>query len=152
MRPIRPNPKGPYGKLTGETYAGGPVVLLACGIGITPLLALLGELPYRPGDATLVYRARDESEIAFRGELECFAAHRGVRVVFLLGGRADRPSWLPAGHAGQTDTGALRQIAPRIAHSHVYVCGPDGWAEAARRAARTAGTPGDRIHTELFTW
>jgi ferredoxin-NADP reductase len=56
--------EGPYGKLTGDTYTGGPVVLLACGIGVTPLLALLGELSYRPGEATLVYRARSETEVA----------------------------------------------------------------------------------------
>src|SRR5690242_19155294 len=55
--------EGPYGKLTGEQYTGGPLVMLACGIGITPLLALLGELPYQPGQATLVYRARSEAEI-----------------------------------------------------------------------------------------
>lgn len=55
--------------------------MMACGIGVTPLLALLGELPYRPGEATLIYRARNETEIAFREELEWFAARRGVRVI-----------------------------------------------------------------------
>ena len=144
--------EGPYGKLTGETYTGGPVVLLACGIGVTPLLALLGELPYRPGEATLVYRARTESEIAFRGELEWFARHRGVRLVFLLGARAGRHSWLPAQHADHADADALRQIAPQVAAAHVFVCGPDAWTEAARTAAHAAGTPAGRLHTELFSW
>ncbi|GIF14020.1 hypothetical protein [Actinoplanes teichomyceticus] len=50
--------EGPYGELTGETCTGGPVVRLARGIGVTPLLSLLGELPYRPGEATLIYRAQ----------------------------------------------------------------------------------------------
>jgi hypothetical protein len=86
----------PYGKLTGETYNGGPVVILACGIGVTPLLSLFGELPYRPGEATLIYRARNEREIAFRAELDWFAAGRGVSVIHLLGPRATGPSWLPA--------------------------------------------------------
>jgi predicted ferric reductase len=144
--------EGPYGKLTGETYTGGPVVLLACGIGVTPLLALLGELPYRPGEATLVYRARTEAEVAFRAELDWFAQHRGVRVVYLLGPRADRPSWLPGAAASLGDVDALRQIAPAIARSQVYVCGPDAWAAAASTAARSAGVPADRLHTELFSW
>jgi predicted ferric reductase len=144
--------EGPYGKLTGETYSGGPVLLLACGIGVTPLLALLGELPYRRGEATLVYRARDEAEIAFRAELEWFAAHRGVRLLFLLGARARRPSWLPAQYADHTDADALRKIAPHVAHAHVYICGPDAWTEAARTAAHAAGTPRHRVHTELFSW
>jgi predicted ferric reductase len=153
---LRPGTKalieGPYGKLTGETYTGGPVVLLACGIGVTPLLALLGELPYRPGEATLVYRARTEAELAFRDELEWFAANRGVRLVFLLGARAERPSWLPAQYADHADADALREIAPHVAQAHVYICGPDAWTEPARTAARSAGTPAERVHTELFTW
>ncbi|GIE53672.1 oxidoreductase [Amorphoplanes nipponensis] len=144
--------EGPYGKLTGETYPGGPVVLLACGIGVTPLLSLLGELPYGPGEATLVYRARSAAEVAFRGELDWFATQRGVRVVRLLGPRAARPSWLPGQFAGHGDAEALRGIVPDIARSHVFVCGPDSWTEAARAAARGAGVPAGRLHTELFSW
>jgi predicted ferric reductase len=153
---LRPGTKalieGPYGKLTGESYDGGPVVMLACGIGVTPLLSLLGELPYRPGQATLIYRARSEQELAFRAELEWFAAHRGVRVSYLLGPRADRPSWLPGKHADHADADALRKIAPDIARSHVYICGPDAWTEAARAAVLDSGTPAERLHTELFSW
>ncbi|MCU7729185.1 ferric reductase-like transmembrane domain-containing protein [Actinoplanes sp. KI2] len=144
--------EGPYGKLTSETYAGGPVTMLACGIGVTPLLSLLGELPYGPGEATLIYRARSEAEIAFRYELEWFAARRGVRVVYLLGRRAQRESWLPAQYADHADAAALTEIAPYVARSDVYICGPEVWAEAARAAARQAGTPAERVHTELFSW
>jgi predicted ferric reductase len=153
---LRPGTKtlieGPYGKLTGQTYTGGPVVLLGCGIGITPLLALLGELPYAPGEATLIYRARTETEIAFREELEWFAVHRGVRVVYLLGPRATRPSWLPAQYADHTDADALRSIVPGLARSQVYLCGPEAWTEAARAAAQEAGVAPQYLHTELFAW
>ena len=144
--------EGPYGKLTAESYAGGPVVLLACGVGVTPLLALLGDLRYRPGEATLVYRARAEREVAFREELDWFARHRGVRVVYQLGHRATHRSWLPAAAARFGDVPALQRIAPDIARSRVYVCGPDEWADAARAAARAAGVPADRVHTERFAW
>ncbi|MCM4084382.1 ferredoxin reductase family protein [Paractinoplanes hotanensis] len=153
MRPgTRTMIEGPYGKLTGDSYTGGPVVLLACGIGVTPLLALLGELPYQPGEATLVYRARDDADVAFRNELQWFATNRGVRLMLLLGGRADRPSWLPAQYADHADDDALRQIAPHVAHAHVYICGPDAWTDAARSAVHAAGTPADRVHTEQFSW
>ncbi|BCJ40291.1 oxidoreductase [Actinoplanes ianthinogenes] len=144
--------EGPYGKLTGESYAGGPVVLVACGIGVTPLLSLLGELPYQPGEATLIYRARTEAELAFRSELEWFARHRGVRVVTLLGPRAEGSSWLPGSLAGQGDAATLRQIVPQVATAHLYVCGPEAWAESVRGAALEAGVAADRLHTELFSW
>jgi ferredoxin-NADP reductase len=126
--------------------------MIACGIGVTPLLSLLGELPYGPGQATLIYRARNEAEVAFRDELEWFAARRGVRVVYLLGRRAPRESWLPAQYADHADAAALREIVPYVARSDVYICGPESWAEAARAAAREAGTPAGRVHTELFSW
>ena len=126
--------------------------MLACGIGITPLLALLGELPYRPGEATLIYRARREADIAFRRELEWYTAHRGVRVVYLLGRRAGRPSWLPGPVASDGDVEVLRRIAPDVSLSRVYVCGPPAWSEAARDAALTAGVGLDRVHTEQFAW
>jgi predicted ferric reductase len=144
--------EGPYGRLTGETYRGGPVTMFACGVGITPLLALLWDLPYRPGEATLVYRARSAADLAFRSELDWLAAHRGVRTVYLLGNRADRPSWLPARYADNTDVGALHQVAAAIAEHHIYICGPPEWTEAVRAAARSAGVPRDRLHTELFAW
>ncbi|HEY3506570.1 MAG TPA: ferredoxin reductase family protein [Actinocatenispora sp.] len=144
--------EGPYGKLTGETYAGGPVLMLACGIGITPLLALLGELPYRPGGATLLYRARGADALAFRAELDGLAARRGVRVVPLLGPRAGTPSFLPRDRAGRGDAAVLRELVPDVAGRDVYVCGPDAWADAALAAAREAGVPGERLHTERFAW
>ncbi|MBM2619569.1 ferric reductase-like transmembrane domain-containing protein [Actinoplanes sp. LDG1-06] len=139
--------EGPFGKLTGENYTGGPVVLLACGIGITPLLALLGELPYGPGEATLLYRVRDEASTAFRHELDRFAAERGVRVVYLTGPRARSRSWLPAGR-----TDELTALAPDIRAARVFICGPEAWATEAQAAVRAAGVPASRVHTELFSW
>jgi predicted ferric reductase len=153
LRPgVRALIEGPYGVMTGDSYPGGPVVMLACGIGITPLLSLLGDLPYAPGQATLIYRARSEAEVAFRDELDWFAAERGVQLIFLLGERASRPSWLPAQYADHTDAGALNQLAPQLPQAHVYICGPDSWTAAARTAARTAGVPDDHLHTEQFAW
>jgi ferredoxin-NADP reductase len=142
--------EGPYGNLTGESYTGGPVVLLGCGIGVTPLLSLLGELPYRPGEATLVYRARREADLAFRQELEWFATQRGVRVVYLLGPRAHRRSWLPYELSGWTDVQGLRAVAPDVGRAHVYLCGPDEWMAAAAEAVTAAGAP--YLHAERFAW
>ena len=144
--------EGPYGRLTGESYDGGPVTMFACGIGITPLLALLQELPYREGEATLVYRARSEEELAFLAELDWLIDHRGVRVVYLLGPRAGGNSWLPRSFADHADVDALRQLDPGIADHQIYVCGPDPWTDAVVAAARGAGVPANRTHTEQFSW
>lgn len=144
--------EGPYGALTGAHYRGGGVTLLACGVGVTPLLALLYELPYRPGQAVLAYRAGTAADLALRGELDRLAAQRGVRVVYLTGPRASRPSWLPAGLAGRPDADVLREVSPYVARHDVYICGPDGWMRAALAAAYAAGVPAEHIHLERFAW
>ena len=144
--------EGPYGRLTAESYRGGPVTMLACGVGITPLLALLWDLPYGHGQATLVYRARHADEVAFLDEIEWLARQRGVRLVPLIGPRAEPGSWLPAEYADYTDAGALLQIAPDIAAHDLYLCGPDQWTHAVRAAARAAGVPAEHLHRERFGW
>ncbi len=144
--------EGPYGRMTKANYSGGPVTMLACGIGVTPLLALLWDLPFDYGRATLVYRTRHPHEVAFLRELEWLARDRGVRLVPLVGPRAAEGSWLPRAYAEYTDTEALREIAPGVAGHNVYVCGPDAWTAAVLRAARELGVPPARLHRERFAW
>ncbi|MFI2647170.1 ferric reductase-like transmembrane domain-containing protein [Micromonospora fulviviridis] len=144
--------EGPYGRLTGERWRGGGITMLACGVGITPLLALLWELPYAPGQAVLLYRARTPEDLAFRAELDRLAAERGLVVHHLVGPRAGRPSWLPAHAEGLSDAEALRRLSPGVAGHDVFLCGPDGWVDAARAAIRAAGVPDAHTHHERFAW
>ena len=144
--------EGPYGRMTAATYLGGQVTMLGCGVGVTPLLALLWDLPYGFGKATLVYRTRRPDEVAFLDELEWLSRHRGVRLVPLVGPRAAAGSWLPAEFADYEDTAALLALSPDIAGHDVYVCGPDTWTAAVLRAARQAGVPAARLHRERFDW
>jgi predicted ferric reductase len=151
---LRPGTKvlveGPYGRLTPARRSVRKVTMIASGVGITPLRALLEELPYGPGDVTLLYRARHELDLVFRGELERLAAGRGVRVLYLLGPRGRDGSWLPAGWGH--DARALRHLVPDIGHHDVFVCGPDRWMDAVVLAARQNRVPDDRIHLERFSW
>jgi ferredoxin-NADP reductase len=148
--------EGPYGRLTADLQRRGRVTLLAAGIGITPMRALLEELRFQPGDATLLYRARADDELTFRAELEHLAEQRGVRLVYLTGPRArrrnGRSSWLPESLAHLSDADALRLLVADIARHDVFICGPADWAAAARRAALDCGVPGEHVHEERFAW
>ncbi|WP_329048864.1 ferredoxin reductase family protein [Amycolatopsis sp. NBC_01488] len=145
--------EGPYGRLTGTVRKGRKIALFASGIGITPLRALLDELPYRPGEAVLFQRAGRAADLLFRREIEDLAARRGIRIHPLLGRRSrDRASWLPAGYATVPDEQVLRHLVPGIAEHDVYVCGPDAWTHAVVESARRAGVPADRVHSERFGW
>ncbi|WP_020660773.1 ferredoxin reductase family protein [Amycolatopsis benzoatilytica] len=145
--------EGPYGRLTATVRKGRKLALFASGIGITPLRALLEELPFAPGEAVLFYRAGRPADLLFRQELEDLALRRGIRIHYLLGRRSrNRRSWLPAGYAPVPDDQALRHLVPDIASRDVYVCGPDAWTAAVLESARRAGVPADRAHSELFGW
>jgi predicted ferric reductase len=138
--------EGPYGTLTGAARTVRQMTLIACGVGITPLRALLEEQPYRPGEAVLLYRARTAADLVFRKELDALARARGIRLVYLVGPRAAATSWRPRG-APQ-----LRELVPDIAGHDVFLCGPRPWMDAAARAALGCGVPPQRIHFEEFGW
>ena len=145
--------EGPYGRLTGEHRIGGKVAMLACGIGITPMRALLEDLDYAPGEATLVYRARSQPDLIFRTELERLSERRGVTVHYLTGPRvAGRASWLPQESARWRDSDALLHLVPDLRERDVFVCGPDAWMDAVAAAALAAGLPDAALHQERFTW
>jgi ferredoxin-NADP reductase len=145
--------EGPYGRMHAGVRARRKVTLLAGGIGVTPLRALLEELPQGPGDVTLVYRASTPQELVFKEELDTLVASRGARVFYAIGPRiAGRASWLPRQAAGLSDAEALRQLVPDVADNDVYLCGADAWMQAARQAALDAGVPPERIHLERFSW
>ncbi|MDQ1615639.1 MAG: hypothetical protein QOJ60_1578 [Actinomycetota bacterium] len=156
LRALRPGTRamleGPYGRLTGAVRTSPKVTLVAAGIGITPMRALLEEMPYAAGEAVLLYRARSERDLVFRAELDGLAADRGASVVYLIGRRGKGGSWLPAGRQRSTDAKELRALVPDIAEHDVYVCGPDHWMAAVRDTALATGVPPERIHLERFSW
>ncbi|MEU0251738.1 ferredoxin reductase family protein [Streptomyces sp. NPDC006184] len=131
--------EGPYGSLTADRATGRPTLLIAAGVGITPLRALFETLP---GEVTLLYRARSVEDLALGGELEAIARQRGARVRYALNG--------PHGERPDLTAGSLSAAFPGLAGHDVYICGPHGFAQDLYRALRTAGVPDRRIHHESF--
>jgi predicted ferric reductase len=145
--------EGPYGRLTADVRTRRRVTMLASGIGVTPLRALLEELPAAPGDLTLVYRTSGSRDALFTDELDQLARTRGVRVLHAPGHRLPgRASWLPQQAAHLSDAEGLLHLVPDVADHDVYLCGSPEWMDAARRAALDAGVPAEHIHLERFTW
>jgi ferredoxin-NADP reductase/DMSO/TMAO reductase YedYZ heme-binding membrane subunit len=145
--------EGPYGRLHAGVRTRRKVTLLASGIGISPMRALLEGLPQQPGDVTLIYRARTEADLVLRAEIEQLAQARGARVFYVLGRRVrGRHTWLPESAAALSDADALRRLVPDIAEQDVYLCGATEWMDAAECAARECGVPASRIHSERFSW
>ncbi|MFD8821360.1 ferric reductase-like transmembrane domain-containing protein [Streptomyces sp. NPDC059605] len=133
--------EGPYGSFTSNRRTVPKVLLLAGGIGITPLRALFETLP---GHVTLVYRARRTVDLALRGELDAIAARRRATVHYVVDEPAERSSPLTAR--------ALSALVPDLAAHDVYLCGPPGMTGATIGALREAGVPTRRIHHESFAF
>ncbi|GGS72756.1 ferredoxin reductase family protein [Streptomyces cinerochromogenes] len=132
--------EGPYGSLTADRAAGRHTLLIAAGVGVTPLRALFETLP---GEVTLLYRARSAKDLALGGELEAIARWRGGRVLYALNG--------PGGERPPLTAETLRTAFPGPADDlDVFLCGPDGFARDVYRALRAAGVPDRRIHHESF--
>jgi predicted ferric reductase len=131
--------EGPYGSLTQDRQTSPKCLLIAGGVGITPLRALFETLP---GDVTLLYRARTAEDLALGGELEAIARWRGGRVLYALNG--------PDGNRPSLTAEALRAAFPDLARHDVYLCGPHGFARDLYEALTAAGVPDRRIHHESF--
>jgi predicted ferric reductase len=138
--------EGPYGAFTDEARSRDKVLLIAGGIGITPLRALLEGIPLGVHVA-LLYRCRRPGEVIFRSELEQLVRWRGGSVRYLHEARGDpRDPWRPLGPA------TIRWLVPDVATRDVYLCGPPGLLEDARRSLRTLGVPEAQIHCEQFAF
>jgi predicted ferric reductase len=132
--------EGPYGAVTSARRRLGNVLLIAGGVGITPMRALFETLPLGPGqDLLLLYRARTAEDLLFRDELDAIAARRGARVAYLLG-----PDREPLSAAG------LLRMVPDLTERDVYLCGSPGLTTAVRAALGTAGLPPEQVHEERF--
>jgi predicted ferric reductase len=142
--------EGPYGRLTGALRQRRHLTFMACGIGITPMRALLEAEYYRPGEAVLIYRAGAPTDFTFYREIEHLARDRGVEVHYLAGRRRADASWLPDGYTD--DVAALRWLAPNVARSDVYVCGPQPWMDAVVDTLAHAGIAEEHVHLEKFSW
>ena len=144
---LRPGTKviaeGPYGAFT-PTTSGRRVLMIAGGVGITPIRALLAALPKRKsGGATLIYRASHPREIVFRRELDAIAAQRNATVHYVVGSRAE------LGYDPLAPE-ELEALVPGLKQREAYVCGPDGMTEAALDSLQAVGVKQRHIHHESF--
>lgn len=110
-------------------------LLLAGGIGMTPLLAMAQALAARGADFTLCVFARSEEHLAFAGALHSPPLAPHLRLHLDQGDATQR-----------IDLRAL--LAERALGTHLYVCGPGGFMKAVREAA--AHWPEDALHAEYF--
>jgi ferredoxin-NADP reductase len=135
--------EGPYGAFT-PALSSRRVLLIAGGVGITPIRAMFAALPRRMSDGiTLLYRASRPRDVVFSRELDAIAADRNAGLRYLIGSR-ERLGYDPLAPEH------LLRMVPGLHRYEAYVCGPPGMTQTAVNSLRAAGIPSRRIHHESF--
>jgi predicted ferric reductase len=136
---------GPFGKFT-ERPANRKVLLIAGGIGITPIRPLAEEMAADGFDVRVLYRAHSEGHLVFKKEMDALSANLGVRIDYLVTqagtNRSSRAAWFSPAN--------LARLVPDIADRSVYVCGPTGMMAAVEASLDALGVPSDQVRTEAF--
>jgi ferredoxin-NADP reductase len=132
--------EGPYGAFTADARSGDRVLLVGAGVGITPIRALLQELP-AGSDVAVILRGSRSEDLVLRDEVADHVRRRGGQLHELVGPR-EQVSF---------DAGALAYLVGDVAQRDVYVCGPHGFTTLVLDAARAAGVPERRLHHETFS-
>jgi ferredoxin-NADP reductase len=144
--------RGPIGGyFVWEATLDGPLLLVAGGSGVVPLMAMVRHRA-RSGarvPARLLFSSRGPDEIIYREELDAFAARAdGFEVVHTLT-RTQPPGW--TGNARRIDERMLAEVAEPLGPGlRAYACGPTALVETVANGLVRLGLPPDRIRTERF--
>jgi predicted ferric reductase len=135
--------EGPYGAFTSLHRSKDAALLIAGGVGVTPIRALLEE---STGPVVVLYRVRSEADAVLLPELRKLAAERGAQVHLVTGRTADAA-------AGGAPLGPenLARLVPDIADRDVFVCGPPAMTAAVLRSLRDLKVPRRQVHAERFS-
>jgi predicted ferric reductase len=134
--------EGPYGAFTTMHRTREATLLIAGGVGVTPVRALLEEAT---GPTTVLYRVRTAADAVLLDELRELAADRGAQLHVLEGrtgtGSPPNSPFEPQG---------LLERVPDVRDRDVFVCGPPAMTAAVLRSLRALGVPRRQVHAERF--
>ncbi|MFJ5175777.1 ferric reductase-like transmembrane domain-containing protein [Streptomyces griseoviridis] len=130
--------EGPYGAFTALHRTRPESVLIAGGVGVTPIRALLEELE---GHTVVIYRVSTDRDAVLHDELRQLAAVKGAALHLVTGPVA--PDLLAPRE--------LARMVPDIAGRDVFLCGPPPMMTAVLRTLRDLGVPRRQVHFERFS-
>ncbi|MFD0433687.1 ferredoxin reductase family protein [Streptomyces chartreusis] len=133
--------EGPYGAFTSLHRSRPGALLIAGGVGITPVRAMLED--QTSGDFVVLYRVRSEADAVLLDEVRHLVALRGGRL-HLLTGRTGENAVPPF------DPANLHRLVPDVTDRDVYVCGPPAMTTVVLGGLRALQVPAHQIHAERF--
>ncbi len=144
--------RGPIGGyFVWETSLGGPVLLIAGGSGVVPLMAMIRHRAARRSDIPthLVFSSRTPADAIYFDELEKLRGAMDGLKVFHTFTRSQPPGW--SGYARRIDEEMLREVSqPLGKEAQIFICGPTALVESAADTLVKIGAPARQVKTERF--
>lgn len=153
--------EGPYGVFTEKRLKGREVLLIAGGIGITPIRAIMEDLVKQKKQVVLFYANRTEADIALRGEVEGLALARHWPVHHFIS-NMEKPAGIQLSNViigdktgsvreGFVGAQALKDLVSDITNYEVFLCGPPPMMSAVTKALLEVGVKKENIYSERFS-
>lgn len=141
---------GPFGKFTFRGQEATSVVLIAGGVGITPLMSAVRCLTDQAwtGEIFLLYACATAQDVIFREELEYLVRRYPNFQLTIVLSKETSPDW--KGPRGHITKDLLLQTVPNLSARRVHLCGPPPMMEAGKAILAEAGVPADQVRTENF--
>jgi predicted ferric reductase len=133
--------EGPYGVFTRHARRSERVVLIGAGVGISPVRALLEDLPSTT-KVTVILRASSVADLVHRDEVAELVKSRNGRLHEIVGSRQNV----------RLDAPVLRKLVSNPRNCDAFVCGPTGFSEDITESLLRLGVHRERIHQETFAF
>jgi predicted ferric reductase len=135
--------EGPLGAFTASRSSRNKYLLVAGGIGITPIRALMESFVAADRDIVLLYAVKTAKDLVFASELRALTA----RCHFVLSQSTDA---IDEHERGRIDRVMIMRLVPDVRDRDVFVCGPPPMMQAVIAALRAMKIQGSQIHYEQF--
>ncbi|MDF0544126.1 FAD-binding oxidoreductase [Sphingobium sp. H39-3-25] len=141
---------GPFGAFTFTGTDAQSIVLIAGGVGITPMMSVLRYLTDTAwdGDIFFFYGARSTEEFVFRDEIE--RLERRFANLHVIAAMPRSPGTVWMGPEGSITREMILAAVPEIASRRIHMCGPPAMMGAMRTILGELGVPEAQVHTEAF--
>ncbi|HUJ61129.1 MAG TPA: ferric reductase-like transmembrane domain-containing protein [Kofleriaceae bacterium] len=141
----------PAGKFVFAGHEAKRIVMLAGGVGITPMMSVVRSLTDRSwsGEMYLLFSVRDRKDIIFERELAYLEARfPNLHVLISLSARDADPAW--TGKRGHLTREVIEGFVPELRAGPIMMCGPAPMMTAMRALLVGMGIPDADIHEEAF--
>lgn len=141
---------GPRGTFTFTGDESNSLLMIAGGIGITPLLSILRDLAARrwPHDVYLLFAVRTPAHVLFEHELISLQSEYQHLKLLILPTSIEGHTW--SGPHGLISRDVLNAFVPDLKHRRIHLCGPLPMMTAATLLLKELGVRDAQVHTESF--